>query len=46
MQLQAQPELAAKHRMVDDASGDVKVRVAYANPLVTNSVVMSAVLIV
>lgn len=29
MQLHAQPELAAQHRMVDDASGDVKVREAY-----------------
>lgn len=27
MQLHARPELAARHRMVDDASGDVKVRV-------------------
>ncbi len=26
MQLHARPELAARHRMVDDASGDVKVR--------------------
>lgn len=28
MQLHAQPELAAQQRMVDDASGDVKVRAA------------------
>lgn len=26
MQLHARPELAAQYRMVDDASGDVKVR--------------------
>lgn len=26
MQLHARPELAAQHRMVDNASGDVKVR--------------------
>lgn len=33
MQLHARPELAARHRMVDDASGDVKVR---APPTTTN----------
>lgn len=32
MQLHARPELAARHRMVDDASGDVKVRAAYLPP--------------
>lgn len=29
MQLHARPELAARHHMVDDASGDVKVRATY-----------------
>lgn len=32
MQLHARPELAARHRMVDDASGDVKARPAYPPP--------------
>lgn len=34
MQLHARPELAARHHMVDDASGDVNVRVAYPPPII------------
>lgn len=34
MQLHVRPELAARHRMVDDASGDVKVRAAPPQPII------------